>query len=286
MEEKAAGPEMLKYVPTRRQSHILYKGFILGVHSISPVIHPPTIIRMYSSFWNWYDYSRFSGEPCPNLAFIPLLYAIWCGGSVTVSLRTIQAEFNAPSRSVLSSMYREEVTRWLNKISFPRSSSLEGLTAYLIVHTILSKEEEPMSSSLFVSLAMRVAQTMGLHRDPAKIGIEPCEAEYRRRLWWHIIHMDGVVAISTGLPPLVGDEHYWDVSDLSEMKDSLLGTPEARLYEQLVSTGQRLPDNPDDPSVCGGSSMVDVFYLTTKGKYIMTRKFYSEAIHESELNRR
>ncbi|CAI7584332.1 unnamed protein product [Penicillium glandicola] len=70
---------------------------------------------------------------------------------------------------------------------------------------------------------------MGLHRDPAKFGIELCE-----------------------------------------VKDSLLGTPEAKLYEQLVSTGQRLLDNPDKLSVYSGSSMVDVFYLTTKGKYIMT----------------
>ena len=40
--EKVVEPEMLDHVPTRRQSHILYKGFISGVHAISPVIHPPT----------------------------------------------------------------------------------------------------------------------------------------------------------------------------------------------------------------------------------------------------
>jgi hypothetical protein len=271
--EQIVEPEMLEHVPSRRQSHILYKGFMSGIHAISPVIHPPSVLKLYNAFWDWYDYSSYSGEPCPNPSFLPLLYAIWYGGSVTISMRTIKAEFNVPSRVPLSTRYNEEVTRWLTKISFPRSPSLQGLAAYLIVQTILSKEEEPLTSSLFISLAMRVAQTMGLHRDPAKFGIEPCEAEYRRRLWWHIIHMDGVVAMSSGLPPLVGDENYWDVRETSEVKDTLLGTPAAERYEQLVATKQRVPDNPDDPLLGGGPSMVNVFYLNARGKYIMAREY-------------
>jgi hypothetical protein len=274
VKEKVVEPEMLDHVPTKRQSHILYKGFMSGIHAISPVIHPPTILKLYNSFWDWYDYSSYSGEPCPDPSFIPLLYAIWYGGSVTISIRTIKAEFNIASRSALSKTFNDEVTRWLSKISFPRSPSLQGLAAYLLVQTILSKEEEPLTSSLFISLAMRVAQTMGLHRDPAKFGIKPFEAEYRRRIWWHIVHMDGVVAMSSGLPPLVSDENFWDVRDASEVKDTLLGTPEAEKYEELVTSGMRSPDNPDDPTVCGGPSMVNVYYLSARGKYVMAREYH------------
>lgn len=264
---------MLDHVPSKRQSHILYNGFMSGIHAISPVVHPPTVLKLYNAFWGWYDFNSYSGEPCPSPSFIPLLYAIWYGGSVTISIRTIKAEFNVSSRFALSTMYSEEVTRWLTKISFPRSPSLQGLAAYLITQTILSKEEEPLTSSLFVSLAMRVAQTMGLHRDPAKFGIEASEAECRRRLWWHIMHMDGVVAMSSGLPPMVSDENYWDVRETSEVKDTLLGSPAAEHYEQLVGSNRRKPDNPDDPNICGGPSMVNVFYLCAKGKYVMARRF-------------
>ncbi|THC87867.1 hypothetical protein EYZ11_012686 [Aspergillus tanneri] len=267
--EKVVEPEMLEHVPNKRQSHILYQGFMSGIHAISPVIHPPTILKLYNAFWNWYDYSSYSGEPCPDPSFIPLLYAIWYGGSITVSIRTIKAEFNISSRSALSQTFNDEVTRWLTKISFPRSPSLQGLAAYLLVQTILSKEEEPLTSSLFVSLAMRVAQTMGLHRDPAKFGIQAHEAEYRRRIWWHIVHMDGVVAMSSGLPPLVSDENFWDVREASEVKDTLLGTTTAEHYEKLVAAGMQPRDNPDDPTVCGGPSLVNVYYLLARGKYVM-----------------
>jgi hypothetical protein len=53
----------------------------------------------------------------------------------------------------------------------------------------------------------------------------------------------------------------------------MLGVPAAESYEQLVTSKQRIPDNPDDPTVCGGPSMVNVFYLTARGKYIMACKF-------------
>ncbi|KAK1138489.1 hypothetical protein N8T08_002472 [Aspergillus melleus] len=274
--DKTVEPETLDHVPTKRQSHILYQGFMSGIHAISPVIHPPTILKLYNAFWNWYDYGSYSGEPCPDPSFIPLLYAIWYGGSITISIRIIKAEFNIISRSALSKTFHEEVTRWLTKISFPRSPSLQGLAAYLLVQTILSKEEEPLTSSLFVSLAMRVAQTMGLHRDPAKFGIQAYEAEYRRRIWWHIVHMDGVVAMSSGLPPLVSDENFWDVREASEVKDTLLGTPKAENYERMVAAGMRPPDNPDDPTVCGGPSTVNVYYLSARGKYVMACEFLNK----------
>lgn len=265
-------PEMLDHVPSKAQSDSLYKGFMSGVHAISPVLHPPTILKSYHAFWDWYDRGSYSGEQCPDPSFLPLLYAIWYGGSATISIRIIIAEFQVSSRAVLSELYNDQVTRWLTQISFPKSPSLHGLAAFLIVQTILSKEEEPLTSSLFISRALRVAQMMGLHRDPAQFGITSFEAESRRRVWWHIVHMDGVVAMSSGLPPLVSDENYWDVRETSEVKDTLLGTPQADQYERLVIANLRPPDNPDDPTICGGPSMVNVHYLSARGKYIMARR--------------
>lgn len=271
--EKVVELHMLEDIPSRRQSDILYRGFMSGVHAISPVLHPPTILKSYLAFWDWYDRRNHSGDHCPDPSFIPLLYAIWYGGSVTISLRTINAEFpNMQSRSALSEMLNDQVTIWLANISFPRNPTLHGLVAFLLVQTILSREEQPLASSLFISMALRVAQTMGLHRDPAQFGIQSSDAEARRRIWWHIVHMDSVVAMSSGLPPLVNDENFWDVRETSEVKDTLLGTPQAEQYTKLVTNNLRPRDNPDDPTICGGSSMVNVFYLCARGKYIMARK--------------
>jgi Fungal specific transcription factor domain len=275
--DRAIEPHMLEDMPTRRQSDILYKGFMSGVHGISPVLHPPTILRSYIAFWNWYEHYAHSGERYVDPTFIPLLYAIWHGGSVTISIHTIKADFPGfDSRSSLSDVFHEHMIGWLDRVSFPRNPTLHSLVAFLITRTILSREEEPLASSLFISTVLRVAQTMGLHRDPAQFGIQSSEAETRRRIWWHIIHMDGVVSMSSGLPPLVCDENYWDVREPSEVKDTLLGTPQAEQYTRLVESNLRPRDNPDDPTVCGGNSMVNVFYLCARGKYVMARKYTHE----------
>jgi hypothetical protein len=39
-------------------------------------------------------------------------------------------------------------------------------------------------------VAVRLGQTMGLHRDGITLGLSPFETEMRRRLWWHLVHLD------------------------------------------------------------------------------------------------
>lgn len=39
-------------------------------------------------------------------------------------------------------------------------------------------------------LAIRLAESMGLHHDGGQLGLSPFQAEIRRRLWWHLITRD------------------------------------------------------------------------------------------------
>lgn len=264
--------EMLTQLPTKRQCHALYRCYILGVHPVMPLIHPPTLLGYYEEFWKWYEHKNPTKTPYAHPSFIPLLFAMLYGGSVSCSAKKLKAEFGDISRSSLSGRLHDHVTRCLSLISFPRTPTLPSLIAFLIVQTILAKEEEPLTSSSFIGLGLRVAQIMGLHRDGAQFGLDPCEAEVRRRVWWHIVHMDGVMSISSGLPPLVNDEGYWDVRPVSELKDRLLDTTDGSQYQQAVKAGKRIPDLPDDPLKGGGNSYVSVVHVMAQGKYFMARK--------------
>ena len=49
-------------------------------------------------------------------------------------------------------------------------------------------------------VAMCVAHFLGLHRDPSSFpGVSPFEAELRRRLWWHLVSLEGRTAEDSGL---------------------------------------------------------------------------------------
>lgn len=48
-------------------------------------------------------------------------------------------------------------------------------------------------------LAVRMAHSIGLHRDGSKLGMSPFESEVRRRLWWHFLARDGRAAEDHGI---------------------------------------------------------------------------------------
>ena len=48
-------------------------------------------------------------------------------------------------------------------------------------------------------LAIRIAQSLGLHRDGKRLGLSPFQSEIRRRLWWHLLSRDGRAGEDYGL---------------------------------------------------------------------------------------
>jgi hypothetical protein len=50
-------------------------------------------------------------------------------------------------------------------------------------------------------VAVRLARKMNLHRDGSSLGLSPYETEMRRRLWWHIVHVDFRISDLVGAKP-------------------------------------------------------------------------------------
>ncbi|KAG6007743.1 hypothetical protein E4U21_005582 [Claviceps maximensis] len=57
---------------------------------------------------------------------------------------------------------------------------------------------DPRQVFCLIGIAVRIAQRMGLHQDPAGYGLAPFEVEQRRRLWWTIVSHDRRIAEITG----------------------------------------------------------------------------------------
>ncbi|EEU36122.1 uncharacterized protein NECHADRAFT_53038 [Fusarium vanettenii 77-13-4] len=60
-------------------------------------------------------------------------------------------------------------------------------------------------------LAIRIAQSLGLHRDGERLGLPPFESELRRRLWWHLITRDSRSGEDYGLENSTGMQPQSDV---------------------------------------------------------------------------
>lgn len=116
---------------------------------------------------------------------------------------------------------------------------------------------------------------MGLHREPTKFGIDPVEAELRRRIWWHIVWIDCLIMNGTGWPPKIMPEVYRDIRHISELKDDLIGTERGEAYLTAVDSGERPPDLADDIINGDFSFHVSPVHIVSQGKHLMAGKLIS-----------
>ncbi|PHH88130.1 hypothetical protein CDD83_7934 [Cordyceps sp. RAO-2017] len=104
-------------------------------------------------------------------------------------------------KSTLRPRYASAVRRALTNAGFLSSSSLMTLRAFALF--MMCTRNVFRCDALFVlsGVAIRLARKMGLHRNGASLGLPPFEAEMRRRLWWHLVHVDFRTADVLGLRP-------------------------------------------------------------------------------------
>ncbi|KAH8152507.1 uncharacterized protein LAJ45_03347 [Morchella importuna] len=191
-------PAILKSLPNKSFANHLYKSFLHGVHPVMPLLHAPTFDEDYQHFWGWYPDNQHQfpdSKLTENPTFLPLLMAVLYAGAISMSSKTI------------------------NKLTGGEWTK-ETLSSRLYAATM----KEPLTSCSFVGMAMRVAQSMGLHRDGSLFELSEVECEVRRRVWWHIMYLDVQGAIATGLPPLGGSgDDLYDTKMVSELRDEYIG---------------------------------------------------------------
>ncbi|KAI5264013.1 hypothetical protein E4T47_08875 [Aureobasidium subglaciale] len=87
-------------------------------------------------------------------------------------------------------------------------SNIFSITNLIIIRAIVlyiaASIERLSIQSLFslMGLTIRNAEKLGIHRDGALLGISPMETESRRRLWWHLQHLDLALGVRCGTTPL------------------------------------------------------------------------------------
>ncbi|CAK7564564.1 MAG: hypothetical protein SEPTF4163_002458 [Sporothrix epigloea] len=85
-----------------------------------------------------------------------------------------------------------------NLVDCPDLPFLQALAIYV---TCLRVHEVGRSVWVLNGLAIRLAQSMGLHRDGAHLRLSPFDTEMRLRLWWHLCVLDSRAPEDQGLQP-------------------------------------------------------------------------------------
>ena len=114
-----------------------------------------------------------------------LLFAIYLAAVNSVDGAQCQSVLKEPKEDLIRN-FRFATEQSLVQAGLLTTSSLMTLQAFVLYLTSLRSQEDTRLVWSLSSLALHLAQTLGVHRDGTNFGLSPFETEMRRRVWWSI----------------------------------------------------------------------------------------------------
>ncbi|GES58479.1 DUF3500-domain-containing protein [Aspergillus terreus] len=140
--------------------------------------------------------------------------------------------------------YHQAWTLMQDSIASPTETSLQILLLYVIHHLYHGKCG---IAWVFCGLAIRIAQSLGLHRKiPQEMELSLNHERLRSRLWWIVFCFDANLSLSQGRPPGVTDATYEtapvppEPTDLSSDDGDENGQPLSPRLPQIYTWMRRL----------------------------------------------
>ncbi len=217
----AAVRHLNQALPTRSQSNVLFRCWLSGVYPLIGIFMPSEISKKHEDFWDQVESTGISESKSPDLDVLTMLHAIWYAGSLSMSAKGLRQWFPQMSRARLSTQFHDQTVFCLLLGSFKRDISLYKLGALVVLQSIPVAEEDPLQCSLYLALILRLALSMGLHREPTLFELSATEEGMRRRLWWQIIQLDISNVVASGYPSQIS-EKFCDTRVVCEDRDAYL----------------------------------------------------------------
>ncbi|KAK6336419.1 hypothetical protein TWF696_001974 [Orbilia brochopaga] len=190
--------EIIQYLPSQSVADKLVEHWFDAFDRSYHILHGPTFRKEYASFW------QNPQSPKIDLSWIGLLMAI---------LATTMADLMALGRldkdpellGMESDQYKLPIEHCIILGLNANKPGLYTIQAMIIYLGWARNKTNSEQLWLYLGLILRVAQSMGLHRDSRKfqVDISPYHVEMRRRLWNVLCCMDLLESIRIGLPSIV-----------------------------------------------------------------------------------
>ena len=229
--EGVSKQDILSSIPERPTVDRLLSQFIKSDDIAPMVLHTPTFLKEYESFWERQDQT-------PTM-WIGLLFAIMClailhqNFGFELTDPAIRAQDDGQAR-LLAQIYRVKASQCLvlGNYTEPKLHVLETLLLYMHIEYIQSKDAQT-GLWILLGILVRLALRMGYHRDASNFSaISPFQAEMRRRVWCITIMTDAGVAAQFGLPRMIrpSQSNTAEPGNLldEDIREDMLELPSAR----------------------------------------------------------
>lgn len=191
--------DMLSLHPLPNQIPLYWEAYKDRVDPLVKVLHIPTIEPTVLS----------AASHLSNLSkgFEALLFAIYYGAVTSLLPHDCLLKFGE-EKSVLLSRYRFAVEQALARANFLTTEEAIVLQALVIFLICLRRNSDARVIWTLTGLVVRIAQTIGIHRDGSHFGLAPFEVEMRRRLWWQVCILDTRASEDHGCDPTIIEQAF------------------------------------------------------------------------------
>lgn len=230
--------KVLEAIPQREQCDTLIERYFAAVNCVFPIVNRAAFDAEYDAFWldpsatemSWMalllgmlclglqSYSSnlvaYKLSKAPNKEGINEFHGIASPSSEDCRREPTPTE----AKSVFPAPFRDDPERvwniWLEGAEYCANSwklnfkpSLTNIRAMLVLmlcqHPSSFDFDWVDQSWIDISTIIRVAQTIGLHRDPQWFALDEYDREERRRLWYLLHYFDTYFTVTQGLPALI-----------------------------------------------------------------------------------
>jgi transcriptional regulatory protein GAL4 len=156
--------------------------------------------------------SQFEGKsPRPQGSWPVLLNAVlalgsWCMGE---------------DESAMDDYFGEKVARLSEERSIFESGNLALVQALLLLSNYTQKRNRPNTGWNYLGLAVRMALSLGLHKEFPNWEITLLQREMRRRVWWGLFIFDSGASITFGRPVLLPQRGIMDASQVLNIEEQV-----------------------------------------------------------------
>lgn len=202
--------------PLPSQIPYMWQVYQENVDPVVKILHVPTVEKLVKETRKNLDSLTPGNEA--------LMFAIYFAAITSMDEEDTKKNFGV-DRPRLVSQYRFALEQSLAKAEFLVSSELVVLQAFILFLVLVRRHDDTRVSWTLTGLAIRIGQSMGLHRDGTSFpGLTPLEIEMRRRLFWALCILDLRAAEDQGTDLTIIDRTY-DTEFPLNINDSDL-TPE------------------------------------------------------------
>ncbi|KAI1490490.1 fungal-specific transcription factor domain-containing protein [Biscogniauxia mediterranea] len=197
--------------PPPEHIRFLTATYFQNVDMLLKILHRPSISAALYAFAGQLERQPSQTHHLLSPEREALFFAIYYAAVTSLPASECAAHLGgASSRGELAHSYRMGLERALARADYLNSSSLETLQALTLYTACLRSHDGSRSSWALLSLPVRLAQALDLHRDGDGEGrrLTPFEAEQRRRLWWQLIVLDIRAAEDRGTRTIIARDSY------------------------------------------------------------------------------